>query len=294
MRCLPLRSIPCLALLLCACAGGGRDELATTSGPDSGGETATGDTGGGAGTTGADSGATAGTEGGGSSSGGDSDGSTGPGTGGASSGGGSSGGSTTGGNPNGKPNGEACSSDQECMSGNCYLVPMAGFCAECNEDADCPDGGCQADPVAGEAFCTDGSLGTMCQTDAACGPGLVCTELFDGKGFVDASYCSHCASDADCNAGEICAPHYNDGDVSGYRTCVAPGSVPNDQGCPVDGNGVGNGAACASGICSVADAYGLGIYVGVCGECLTSADCGGGTCIDAVANLMGVKGAYCQ
>ncbi|RMG96717.1 MAG: hypothetical protein D6705_10585 [Deltaproteobacteria bacterium] len=180
------------------------------------------------------------------------------------------------------------------MSGNCYLVPMAGFCAECNEDADCPNGGCQADPVAGEAFCTDGGLGTMCQSDAACTGDLVCGELFDAKGFVEASYCGYCKSDADCPAGRICAPHYEEGGVGGYNTCVDPGTVPNDQGCPVDGNGQGNDAACASGICSVADAFGLGIYVGACGECTTNADCGGGTCVSASATLMGVKGSKCQ
>ncbi len=281
-----MRRRPWILLLAIApggCLGDGpRAETLTSAGVTAGDTTGTGGTtAAGDATTGSGGGAT----GDGSSGGADSGGST---TGGSGTG------STTGGNPNGKPDGEPCSLDDECMSGNCYLIPMGGFCAACNEDADCPAGGCQVDLDNQTATCTDGSLGTMCGTDAACGAGLVCAELFDAKGFVNASFCSTCKTDEDCPGAELCAPQYVDGELAGYRTCVAPGSVPNDQGCPVDGNGVGNDAACASGICNVADAFGLGILIGVCGECETSQDCGGGVCIDAVASLMGVQGAKCQ
>ena len=195
-----------------------------------------------------------------------------------------------------EPLGGQCSSSGQCASGSCWTGPMLGVCSECETDIDCQDGGagtCAFDFDLMYAVCTDGGLGAMCESDDACAPGLVCAQAIDTGGLIAGNFCSACADDSACEAGQLCSPVYLRGEIGGWLDCVDEGSVPNGQGCPVEGQ-VGDDAACASGHCGVANAGGLGIYVGVCGECTTAADCGGGQCSGPSAGLMGVTGAQCQ
>lgn len=196
----------------------------------------------------------------------------------------------------GSPIGESCSADPECASGHCYLLPMLGACSECTSDEHCMQDGepgtCQLDVGLGYAVCTSGGAGAQCESDAGCGEGLTCALLLDTGGLLDVSTCGYCASDSDCGGGETCSPIYADGELSGYLDCVPLGSVPDGQGCPLDANGEGVDEACASGHCGVAELP-VGGGLGVCGECETSGDCGGGTCNGPSANLNGVHGAEC-
>jgi hypothetical protein len=79
----------------------------------------------------------------------------------------------------------------------------------------------------------------------------------------------------------------------GYLACMDPGSVPNGGGCPLDGF-TGDGEVCQSGLCGVADVFGI-VPIGVCGECLTDMDCMAmATCTPPVADMMGLQGAVCM
>lgn len=110
---------------------------------------------------------------------------------------------------NGFPDdGTSCTSDDECMSNNCYLVPfLGGTCGECNEDADCPDGGCTAPNVfdSGIAVCNVGEFGGGCETTSVCMPGLVCANVLDLLGLIQITTCGECDSSSDCSNGQICA-----------------------------------------------------------------------------------------
>jgi hypothetical protein len=59
-------------------------------------------------------------------------------------------------NPNGLPNGEECTDPGQCMTDNCYKIPLPvdglppGICSVCDSDMDCVDAG----------------LGTACTVDA--------------------------------------------------------------------------------------------------------------------------------
>lgn len=194
---------------------------------------------------------------------------------------GSTGPGTTG-NPDGLPNGAECSSPAQCMSGNCYTIPLpiddlpAGICGVCDADQDCVDAGlgiaCSVDVSGVTSKCTDGSLGSFCETQAACKGGLWCEELLDGVNGLLPMSCSTCRDDADCDGGARCTPEIDVVAFTGHKRCALPGSVENDGMCPV----VDGAAICKSGHCGVVTV--LTIDAGVCGECSSDADCGGGTC----------------
>ncbi|MEZ4452113.1 MAG: hypothetical protein R3B09_21795 [Nannocystaceae bacterium] len=192
------------------------------------------------------------------------------------------GGGTTG-NPNGLPNGSECTDPAMCMSGNCYTIPLpindlpAGICGVCDEDQDCVDAGlgisCSVDVAGYTSKCTDGALGSFCQSQAACKDGLYCQELIPGVGGLLPMSCSECRDDGDCPGSARCTPKIDVDAYNGNKYCAQPGSVANDEMCPLEGGD----AVCLSGHCTVVDVGGL-IMAGVCGECSTNADCGGGTC----------------
>ncbi|MEM9460675.1 MAG: hypothetical protein AAGF11_41280 [Myxococcota bacterium] len=202
--------------------------------------------------------------------------------------------------PEPQPNGSPCMEEAECESGFCYPNPLegGGICSECVTDEDCDEGTCAIDFTgSGYAICTDGALGLMCTTDEGCMGDLVCTQLINTGGFIPDEFCSECRNDdVPCpDPMQLCAPVYDLANLAGYHGCVEPMSVENGGGCPLDG-AVGDGAVCMSGLCGVAMLGGL-FPAGVCGECLTDADCmmmGLTTCQPPEADLMaGVTGATC-
>ena len=195
-----------------------------------------------------------------------------------------------------QPNGSTCAANEECESGKCYTIPMlGGVCSDCLSDADCAMGTCTLDPNLGYAVCSDGGLGAMCDTpgqQGGCQDGLLCAEILDTMGFFPANFCSECAADGDCNGGKLCSPTFDTMNVGGYKTCVDPGSVPNDQGC--DQNGSGD-QACMSGYCAAADIMGF-LEIGVCGACDPDTNMGCGpneTCMPPMADMSGLTGATC-
>jgi hypothetical protein len=197
------------------------------------------------------------------------------------------------------PNGSACTTDGECMSGNCYVVPfLGGQCGECNEDADCADstgGGCTPpNPfMSNGSTCNMGEAGGGCESDAVCMDGLSCGNVLDLLGLIQINTCGECATDADCDMGMICAPVVSVMDFSGVNSCIMPNSLPQDSFCNLEGNG---NDACESGICSTIDIMGLA-QVGSCGECNTDMDCGmGQTCTpgEFILDTGTLVGSTCQ
>ncbi len=192
-------------------------------------------------------------------------------------------GNTTNPNPDGAPNGSECSSAAECMSGNCYLIPLPvgdlpdGVCGICDEDQDCVDAGlgiaCSVDVVTQQTTCTDGGVGSFCQSQAGCKDGLYCSDLIDGANGLLPKACGTCLTDADCGGADRCTPSVDVVNYSGSRYCAPPGSVANDGLCPEGADGV-----CASNHCTLLDLQFL--KVGVCGECSSDDDCPG-SCADA-------------
>ncbi len=180
--------------------------------------------------------------------------------------------------PTDLPDGASCAADMECMSGQCFLVPvLGGLCGECTDDSDCPDGGCSIpNPLASTgSTCNEGELGGGCETDDVCQTDLSCELILDVAGILTASTCSTCGSDADCDNGELCTINYDVANFTGDRTCVVPGTVLDGEGCDLDGSG---DMACESGLCAEVDIMGLA-QLGVCGECAVDADCDAGqTC----------------
>lgn len=193
------------------------------------------------------------------------------------------------------PNGTQCGTNEECDSGFCYTIPMVGgVCSECLMDADCEMGTCALDGAAMYAVCTDGSVGSMCDSDEGCMGDLVCTELIDTMGLFNANFCSECGESAPCEGEQVCSPTYDANNFSGYFTCVEPGSVPNNGGCPIEG-GVGDGTPCESGHCGAADLFMGFVSLGVCGECTTAEDCmDGQMCTPAASGDGGLMGAICE
>ncbi len=192
-------------------------------------------------------------------------------------------GGTTNPNPDGAPNGSECSSAGECMSGNCYLIPLPvgdlpdGVCGICDEDQDCVDAGlgiaCSVDVVTQQTTCTDGGVGSFCQSPAGCMDGLYCSDLIDGANGLLPKACGTCQTDADCGGNDRCTPSVDVVNYSGSRFCASPGSVANDGLCPEGANEV-----CASNHCTLLDLQFL--KVGVCGECSSDNDCPG-SCAEA-------------
>lgn len=194
-----------------------------------------------------------------------------------------------------QPNGAQCSTNDECESMFCYTIPqLGGVCSECLVDADCGSGTCAISPASMYAVCTDGSMGVMCNSDEGCMGDLVCTELIDTGGLINASFCSECGPTAPCAGDDVCAPVYDLANFGGYMACAAPGSVPNDGGCPIDDMGTPDGTACSSGICTAADVFMGLVTVGVCGECASDDDCTApATCTPAAASMSGLTGSVC-
>lgn len=191
----------------------------------------------------------------------------------------STGTSTTGG---GKPNGDFCEADAECMSQQCDAGPLGGVCGECNEDADCPAGGCtRVTPENGWSKCNQGELGGGCETSEVCMAGLTCGVVVDIPGVALIRSCGECLADGECGPDEVCAPLYSfaGGPSSGARECIGAGTLPQDAYCDLAGTG---DAACTSGHCGPVDPFGQG-EIGLCGECETDQDCGGGTCTPGAA-----------
>ncbi|MCB9702108.1 MAG: hypothetical protein H6711_09450 [Myxococcales bacterium] len=192
------------------------------------------------------------------------------------------------------PNGAQCQDDSECASGNCYTIPMlGGVCSECKSDQDCLDSGagisCSLDAGSMQAICTQGGLGTTCESMASCADGLFCAEVIEGTFGLVPTACSECGDSGDCSNGQICSPKVDFNMLSGYKTCVDPGSLPNDELCPNNPEG---DAACMSGKCGEVDVMGF-IKLGVCGECNGDADCMGGTCTPGSFSQGGVMGSTC-
>lgn len=194
-----------------------------------------------------------------------------------------------------QPNGGMCSSDADCISMNCYQIPMfGGVCGECNEDQDCVDAGtgvgCSLSMSGG--VCTDGSVGNGCMSDDACMDGLTCGPVIDIPipGIIPDS-CNECDASADCDMGMLCNPQFDIAALSGSKICVAPGSVANGALCDLEADG---DMACMSGICAPVDIMGF-ITVGVCGECETDDDCAMGTaCTPGSLGQGGAMGSVCQ
>lgn len=173
-----------------------------------------------------------------------------------------------------------CETPCDCESAACFSFGddslLWSVCGECDEDADCPGGGCNAASWLSlyASSCHDGAPGGTCESDAACQPGLRCGVMIEIPDLVTHQTCNACLSDADCAGDTLCSPTYDIAHAGGYRSCVAPGSLPLGASCDPQSNGA---AACASGICSAVDAFGElggpgGFEVGVCSECVLN-DC---------------------
>jgi hypothetical protein len=179
-------------------------------------------------------------------------------------------------------NGAVCTSNAECDSCNCYLVPfLGGQCGECDNvdgDKDCAEitgGGCTPpNPFENNgSTCNMGEAGGGCQSSDVCAEGLSCGNVLSLLGVVEINTCGECASDADCDGGDICAPIVVVEEFNGQNTCIVPGTLPQHSFCNI---GAAGDAACMD-ICSTVDIMGLA-QVGACGECKNNDDCNGGTC----------------
>lgn len=209
---------------------------------------------------------------------------------------------TTGVDP--QPNGSMCSSDAECESMSCFVVPLlGGICGDCKVDGDCDNGGCTIpNPLMGVgAVCNNGEPGAGCMSDAVCSDPSAskCGLVLDASPIIAVNTCSECETNADCTdpAAPNCSPTISVADFSGQLTCVPDASVPNDSACNRAEEGgvpIGN-AACESGKCTTAVVMSV-VQIGVCGECFSDADCPmGQTCQDAAVDTMtfALIGAKC-
>ena len=115
-----------------------------------------------------------------------------------------------------------------------------------------------------------GQQGEGCMTDAVCVDGGLCAVILDVPGILTASTCSECLDDEGCTEGNLCSPSYDVAELSGVKTCVPPGSVPDGEGCDLL-SGTGNDA-CMSTYCQPADVLGM-LELGVCSACATDDDC---------------------
>lgn len=172
----------------------------------------------------------------------------------------------------------------DCASDNCFVVgPLGGVCSECDESADCEATtgfGCNfGNPLTGTpAVCsTTGDVGESCEDAGDCAMGLFCPTLIEVPGILSAATCSECEPETNdgCMGGAICTPTYDIANIGGNYFCADPGSVPNDEGC----NLTGDGTECESGNCAPAALMGIPV-VAVCSPCNEDTDCGGGmTCM---------------
>lgn len=181
------------------------------------------------------------------------------------------------------PLGSPCSDPAcDCESDQCFVLePLPGVCSECDEDADCEPGFCDfGNPLTmTPAVCTTGAPPCKtddcpCETADDCPMGEYCPGIIEVPGILSTSFCSECDGDLGCVGDELCVPTYDIANISGYYYCTVPGSVPDEQGCNVDGDGT----ECASGQCAPAALMGIPV-MGLCSPCNDDADCGGGmTC----------------
>ncbi|MCA9714684.1 MAG: hypothetical protein KC468_08370, partial [Myxococcales bacterium] len=185
---------------------------------------------------------------------------------------------------------DVCEEDCECLSGHCYSVPLVGgSCGECKVDADCPDGGCTIpNPWGGEgSMCNGGEAGKGCQTDEVCSDPSApfCATLIEAPGLFSLMTCSECRTDADCGgATPNCAPEIDLDTFTGIMRCMPDGALMQDQPC-VKPDALD--PVCETGICSLANVQNV-LEVGICGQCLSDADCQPGeTCEDAWIDLGG-------
>ncbi len=168
--------------------------------------------------------------------------------------------------PKGAANGEPCAGPLACASGACYLLePGNGTCGECDENSDCENSACSAivelvdGNVQTTSTCQPGPVDALCRSDASCEDGLQC--ILSPTGLMN---CGECETDDQCPGDMVCGFVPN----GLGRTCIDPGTVPDGGLC------AGPGAEeCASGVCDVI----LG-DLGGCVECVSDADCPGGTC----------------
>lgn len=183
-----------------------------------------------------------------------------------------------------------------CASGHCVSTPLFdSVCGECLDEDDCPDGGCTlSNPLTGTGSrCNEGNLGDGCNTDAACNQptALHCGLVLSAKPVLEVYTCGECETHADCVDPNMpfCNPSYDLAELTGVLRCVAKESVPNDQGCA-------SNEACESGFCGKAESMGI-VKLGVCGECLSDADCNRGkTCTPPVLDINNaiLLGAVCE
>ena len=149
----------------------------------------------------------------------------------------------------------------------CFLAGiLGGICSACLTDDDC-EWGCGlpnplVDPPLG-AECTEGMLGQGCMTEEACmNEEHFCALIIDVPGVLSASTCSECETTADCTEGTVCNVSVSIETISGQKTCVEPGSVPDGEFCDLEGDG---DEACTN-FCGEADIMGIAQF-GVCGQC---------------------------
>jgi hypothetical protein len=199
------------------------------------------------------------------------------------------------GNPDGLPDGSTCTSDVECISGSCYVLPfLGGTCGQCNGDADCFGGGCTPPNPFNNTppFCNMGEPGAGCESDEVCGDGLSCGNVFDLLNLIELNTCGSCLDDAECGGDQLCAPLFELALFGGQLDCIDPQSLPQDAFCDLEGNG---NEVCASGICSVIDVMGLA-QLGACGQCNVDGDCNGGFCVpgEFLLDTAELTGSTCQ
>jgi len=175
--------------------------------------------------------------------------------------------------------GGACADGCDCVTEECFVVgPLGGVCSECDSDEDCPDAesGCNfGNPLNGTAAtCSDGSVGSGCQSADACQAGLFCPTLIEVPGIISVATCSECEADGDCMGGQLCVPTYDIENIAGNYLCVDAGTIADDEGC----NLMGDGSECISTNCAPASLMGIPV-VGVCSPCNEDMDCAmGETC----------------
>lgn len=200
-----------------------------------------------------------------------------------------SGGGGSGGEDLALADGSPCVDSTDCASGKCYDGGQIGkTCGECEVDADCSEFGCNP-PSGGPmgatsgSTCSDGSVGSGCETDAACAVGLKCAP---GPLDVVGTTCGECLEDADCTDGTICAARFDFTTFSSFRECIPSNTLEDGEVCEV------GSTACVNLCVLVMSPVG---QLGVCAICETDADCvDGGTCVLPSVGTGGVVLGQCQ